>query len=103
MMDLSARRRTDSRSIVMDLSALGHTPKPLIREGLVANRKDNEDARRRRITLTEAGEAKLHDAEVLWKQAQKRFDSLVGSTNAKEFIEMLDQLASPEFAEQFLA
>ena len=45
----------------------------------------------------------LHEAEVLWKQAQKRFDSLVGSTNAKEFIEMLDQLASPEFAEQFLA
>ncbi|MGA7815469.1 MarR family winged helix-turn-helix transcriptional regulator [Caballeronia sp.] len=89
--------------MVMDLSALGHTLKPLIRDGLVASRKDNEDARRRRITLTKAGEAKLHEAEMLWKQAQKRFDSLVGRTTAREFREMLDQLASPKFAEQFLA
>jgi DNA-binding MarR family transcriptional regulator len=32
--------------MVMDLSALGHTLKPLIRDGLVASRKDNEDARK---------------------------------------------------------
>jgi DNA-binding MarR family transcriptional regulator len=87
--------------MVMDLSALGHTLKPLIRDGFVASRKDSTDARKRRITLTKTGEAKLREAEVLWKRAQKRFDSLVGRTATKEFWEMLDQIASPEFAEQF--
>jgi DNA-binding MarR family transcriptional regulator len=88
--------------MVMDLSALGHTLKPLIRDGYVASRRDKEDARKRRITLTKAGAAKLHEAEVFWKQAQKRFDSLVGRTATREFWEMLDQIASPDFAEQFL-
>jgi DNA-binding MarR family transcriptional regulator len=89
--------------MVMDLSALGHTLKPLIRDGFVASRKDHEDSRRRRITLTKAGETRLREAEVLWKQAQKRFDLLVGRTAAREFRELLDQIASPEFAERFLA
>jgi DNA-binding MarR family transcriptional regulator len=89
--------------MVMDLSALGHTLKPLIRDGFVASYKDEEDARKRRIALTKAGEAKLHEAKVLWKQAQSRFDSLVGRIASKELREFLDQIASPEFAEQFSA
>jgi hypothetical protein len=38
-----------------DLSALGYTLKPLVRDGFVESRKDDEDARKRRIALTEAG------------------------------------------------
>ncbi|MFM0339892.1 MarR family winged helix-turn-helix transcriptional regulator [Paraburkholderia fungorum] len=83
-----------------DLSALGHTLKPLIRDGVVESRKDDEDARKRRIALTEAGETKLHDAEALWKLAQRRFASLLGRTVSKELRELLDQIASPDFAEQ---
>jgi DNA-binding MarR family transcriptional regulator len=87
--------------MVMDLSALGHTLKPLIRDGWVEVQKDNEDARRRRIALTSAGEAKLCEAQVLWKQAQKRFDLLVGRAASQELRDLLDKIASPEFARRF--
>jgi DNA-binding MarR family transcriptional regulator len=87
--------------MVMDLSALGHTLKPLIRDGWVEARKDNEDARRRRIALTSAGKAKLQEAQALWKRAQSRFDLLVGRAVSKELRELLDKISDPEFAERF--
>lgn len=89
--------------MVMDLSALGHTLKPLIRDGFVESRKDDGDARKRRIVLTVAGEEKRREAEALWKQAHRRFDSLVGSAVSKELRELLDRIASPRFAERFSA
>jgi DNA-binding MarR family transcriptional regulator len=86
--------------MVMDLSALGHTLKPLIRDGFVKSRTDDGDARKRRIALTEAAETKLHDAKALWELAQRRFDSLVGRAVGKELRELLDGIVSPGFAEQ---
>jgi DNA-binding MarR family transcriptional regulator len=45
--------------MVMDASALSHTLRPLIRDGLVSFVVDDCDRRRRRIVLTEAGKARL--------------------------------------------
>jgi DNA-binding MarR family transcriptional regulator len=87
--------------MVMDLSALGHTLKPLIRDGWVETRKDEGDARKRRIALTKAGAAKRREAEALWRPAQSRFEGLVGRGVSKELRELLDAIAAPDFATHF--
>jgi DNA-binding MarR family transcriptional regulator len=46
-------------ALIMDLSALGHTLKPLIRDGYVETVADKDD---HRIRLTKAGEKKLAEA-----------------------------------------
>jgi DNA-binding MarR family transcriptional regulator len=89
--------------MVMDLSALGHTLKPLIRDGWVETRKDERDSRKRRIALSKIGSAKRLEAEALWRPAQRRFADLVGLEASKELRVLLDQIAGPDFAKKFAA
>jgi DNA-binding MarR family transcriptional regulator len=49
--------------------------KPLERRGLVETRRDDADARIRRIVLTEAGYALLDDAVPRWQSANNAFAS----------------------------
>jgi DNA-binding MarR family transcriptional regulator len=90
-------------NVVMDLSALGHTLEPLIRDGWAETRKDEGDARKRRIGLTKAGAAKRQEAEALWRPAQSRFKGFVGRGVSKELRELLDEIAASDFVTQFSA
>lgn len=58
----------------MDLSALGHTLKPLIRDGYVALVPDKKDRRVKHVTLTKAYRKKLEQTSKLWADAQGRFE-----------------------------
>lgn len=87
--------------LVMDLSALGRTLKPLIREGWVMTLKDGNDGRTKRVELTSVGQGRLREASERWAGAQARFDRLVGRTASKELRALLDRLASEDFAEKF--
>ncbi|SOE87564.1 transcriptional regulator, MarR family [Burkholderia sp. YR290] len=87
--------------MVMDLSALGHTLKPLIREGFLNLEKDESDGRRRIVTLTRDGREKLKDAELCWKPTQRRFESTVGKAASNQLLSLLDHIASPIFRETF--
>jgi DNA-binding MarR family transcriptional regulator len=87
--------------MVMDLSALGHTLKPLIRDGFVTLVQDDKDKRVKRATLTNLGEAKLAEALPLWKQAQSRFDHIVGEEKSKELRAALSFVGSGELAAAF--
>src|ERR1700754_4268018 len=64
--------------MVMDLSALGHTLKPLVRDGWITLDKDRNDGPRRIVTLTEEGKGRLQEAKRLWKPVQRRFESVLG-------------------------
>ncbi len=88
--------------MVMDLSALGHTLKPLSRDGFVELRTDERDRRAKRVTLTEAGEAKVAETEALWRIAQARFEAAFGQRKAEKLRKALALLASDEFTEAFL-
>ena len=83
--------------LVMDLSALGHTLKPLIRDGLVGTRPDELDGRKRRVILTRAGMARRHAAEALWRSAQRRFEAVHGRKESAALRRLLDVLASTSF------
>jgi DNA-binding MarR family transcriptional regulator len=101
-----ARLKNPSQSdlasdMVMDLSALGHTLKPLVRDGFVQLSPDATDKRKRRVTLTSAGVAKLRDTGKLQKTVQRRLESVLGREEASALRDLLDYLSSNEFSSEF--
>lgn len=89
--------------IVMDLSALGHTLKPLQRDGWVEIFPDPDDRRAKRVRLTDKGLAKQAELTERWREAQDRFDRALGKEKAAALRELLGHLATPEFAAAFRA
>jgi DNA-binding MarR family transcriptional regulator len=88
-----------ARDLVMDLSALGHTLKPLVRDGLVELTVDEHDRRVRRVTLTEQGLSKYEEARKISKQICDVFDDIYGLEEATRLRESLALIASDQFAE----
>lgn len=90
-----------AEAMVMDLSALGHTLKPLIREGLVELVPDLKDRRAKRVRLTAAGAKRQSDMVANWRVAQIRFDAVFGKEKSEELRRTLALIASPDFAKAF--
>jgi DNA-binding MarR family transcriptional regulator len=83
--------------IVMDLSALGHTLKPLIRDGYVTLVPDKRDGRVKHAALTKSGKRKLEQTIKLWSEAQQRFETVFGEKRAASLRDVLEDLSSEEF------
>jgi DNA-binding MarR family transcriptional regulator len=92
-----------AEGLVMDLSALGHTLKPLTRDGMVELIPDEHDGRVKRVRLTEHGAKKQQEALALWHDAQGRFDALFGAERSAEMRGLLGFVSSPDFAKAFRA
>ncbi|UCI09441.1 MarR family winged helix-turn-helix transcriptional regulator [Mesorhizobium sp. B1-1-8] len=86
-----------AEALIMDLSALGHTLKPLIRDGYVETFADENDRRVKRVRLTQQGKVKLEEAIKLWNVAQQRFEAMVGEKRAAEMRAALNEIAALEF------
>lgn len=84
-------------ALVMDLSALGHTLKPLIRDGYVETFSDPDDRRIKRVRLTRQGRIKLDEAMTLWQTAQQRFEDVVGKEKAERLRAVLDDISALDF------
>ncbi|TRC79373.1 winged helix-turn-helix transcriptional regulator [Mesorhizobium sp. WSM4310] len=84
-------------ALVMDLSALGHTLKPLIRDGYVETFADPDDRRIKRVRLTRQGRIKLDEAMKLWQLAQQRFEDVVGKEKAERLRALLDDISALDF------
>lgn len=93
--------KTLANAMVMDLSALGHTLKPLLRDGLVELVPDEQDRRVKRVRLTSVGRAKQKEVAARWKEAQRRFDEVFGEDRSVELRRTLALISSPEFAKAF--
>lgn len=89
--------------MVMDLSALGRSVQPLVREGLVELVPDADDRRVKRARLTEHGLAVQAEAAQRWKAAQTEVDAILGPDNSRALRDTLTLVASDTFAERFLA
>lgn len=85
---------TIAEALIMDLSALGHTLKPLIRDGYVGTFADKDDRRIKRVRLTPRGQIKLDEAIRLWSVAQQRFEDMIGEEEAAALRATLDQVAA---------
>jgi DNA-binding MarR family transcriptional regulator len=95
--------RALAAAMVMDLSALGHTLKPLIRDGFVELVPDARDRRAKRARLTAAGKAKQAESAALWRRAQARFDARFGAAESASLRRALALISSDEFAKEFAA
>jgi len=96
------KMRELAQALVMDLSALGHTLKPLIRDGLVELRIDDADRRSRRVSLTRAGQLKHAQARVISKRVSHVFEKTFGADETVKLRQALDFIASESFARALL-
>ena len=80
-------------ALVLDRTALNHNLKPLERDGYLNVTVDDNDARGRRIELTDRGQQKLAASRDDWQAAQQRFEQMFGETQAAALRSALETIA----------
>jgi DNA-binding MarR family transcriptional regulator len=75
--------------LVLDRSGLGHSLRPLEREGLIRLEKSSRDRRSTLVTLTDQGRERYEHAFTLWQKAQDRYASVVGEAQANRLRQFL--------------
>jgi DNA-binding MarR family transcriptional regulator len=73
-----------AEDLVLDRSGLGHSLRPLEREGLIRLEKSSCDRRSTLVALTEQGRKRYAQALTLWQKAQDRYAAALGETRANE-------------------
>ncbi len=87
--------------LAIQISALTHALRPLVRDGLVALKPDDEDGRTKRGVLTPAGTARLNEAAVHWAAVNERVETVLGSDGAAALRALADHVSSDEFLAAF--
>jgi DNA-binding MarR family transcriptional regulator len=98
---LSARRpaiNTLANEMVTDRTTLGRNILPLERDGLIRIETSTSDRRAKELHLTKAGEKRVQAGIKAWSQAQKRFETKLGSKRAAELRAMVRAVVATEFA-----
>ncbi|MCV4291112.1 MarR family transcriptional regulator [Pseudomonas capsici] len=85
--------------LVLDRSALAQNLKPLEREGLVLVEVDPDDRRSRRVRLTQSGVDKLLESQALWEQAQRCYESALGTERAHELRQLLGMVPVADYGD----
>lgn len=70
-------------TLVMDRSNIGHSLRPLERDGFITISTGESDRRRKVIALTDEGQARLKKGAEAWSAAQLRFETLFGVDEAR--------------------
>ena len=87
--------------LAIQISALTHALRPLVRDGLVALKPDDEDGRTKRGVLTASGTRRLNEAAAHWAAANERVEAVLGSDAAATLRALADRVASDEFLAAF--
>jgi DNA-binding MarR family transcriptional regulator len=82
--------------MVMDRTTLGRNILPLEREGLIAVVPGQSDRRSKELHLTDAGVVRLRAAYKGWVAAQEQFETVFGSTRAKELRGLLHAVSATD-------
>lgn len=83
--------------LAIQISALTHALKPLIRDGWVLLEVDEHDKRTKRALLTQDGIELWQRALVYWATANERVEAVMGSDSAAALRAAADFVASDEF------
>jgi DNA-binding MarR family transcriptional regulator len=68
-----------AEALVLDRSGLGHSLRPLERDGLIRLQKSNRDRRSTEVVLTDEGRRRFDEASPLWRRAQRGFAATLGT------------------------
>ena len=82
-----------ANELVLDRATLGHSLKPLEREGLISF-STGDDRRSRIVALTKNGVAKLEEARPFWIRAQRRFENSLGAAYSERLRRDLEKVAT---------
>jgi DNA-binding MarR family transcriptional regulator len=78
--------------LAMDRSTLSREAAPLIASGLVVSAPDSADQRKRILSLSKAGAARVKLARPLWAAAQESIENDFGAARAAELVAELQAL-----------
>ncbi len=95
--------QTLSLRLAIQISALTHALRPLVRDELVAVVADDEDRRIKRARLTDKGLTQTHAMYGLWRDANRRIEDVLGKGSTEQLRLLAGQVASPEFLAAFEA
>jgi DNA-binding MarR family transcriptional regulator len=87
--------------LAIRISALTHALRPLVRDGLIELRPDAHDKRTKHAALTALGRKRLKDGIRLWEAANRRVETVLGSTSAGMLRALADQVSSKEFLDAY--
>lgn len=82
-----------AEALALDRTTLGRNILPLLRDGLVAANRRNEDRRSKSVHVTGTGAAKLRMALRLWAEAQTRLEAAFGAPRVSALRTLLRQLS----------
>lgn len=83
--------------LAIQLSALTHALRPLVRDGIVELRQDAQDRRTKHGVLTPLGKTRLSEAMVRWATANDQVEAALGPASAANLRALADQVASDAF------
>jgi DNA-binding MarR family transcriptional regulator len=78
----------------MDQTTVSRNLEALKRAGYVDLARESHDARKRLLSLTPAGQAKLAEALPLWEAAQAHIEAGVGKERLRDFLKLLTEINS---------
>lgn len=90
-----------ARRLAIQISALTHALRPLVRDGLVVVSPDAHDRRTKRAVLTPQGLAQTCQMYGLWKETNERIEAVLGQGTTEQLRRLADQVASPEFMKAY--
>jgi DNA-binding MarR family transcriptional regulator len=86
-----------AKRLSIQISALTHALKPLVRDGVVEVTVDRSDRRTKRAVLTQRGMEQTRQMYDLWTAVNSRLDAALGAGTARELRALSRRVASPEF------
>lgn len=90
-------------NMALQVSALTHALRPLVRDGLIALHGDESDKRVKRAVLTSTGRERLRQAIVRWATVNNRVDDVLGKEAAAQLRALTDFVGSDEFLTAYSA
>lgn len=89
--------------LAIQISALTHALRPLVRDGLVEVRHDTHDRRTKHAVLTPLGKARYQQAYVVWVEANQRVEAILGAAAAEKLRSLADDVASQDFLDAYVS
>ena len=86
-----------AKRLSIQISALTHALRPLVRDGVLELHADEKDGRIKRAVLTEKGMAQTQQMYALWVQTNNRIEAALGQGSTEQLRQLATRVVSPEF------
>jgi DNA-binding MarR family transcriptional regulator len=87
--------------LAIQISALTHALRPLVRDGLVEVRTSSRDRRTKHGVLTPLGKTRYREMSVLWVEANRKVEQALGEASAERLRHLADDVASQAFLDAY--